>query len=86
VIVAALDQDYLGKPFGEIPELLAVSEFVTKNLAICVVCGNPANRSQRLRGGGDTVQVGAADSYEPRCRACFRAKVIGQEKLEIPGG
>jgi thymidine kinase len=85
VVVAALDQDYLGKPFGCIPRLLAVSEYVTKNLAICVQCGNPANRSQRLRGGADTVQVGATDAYEPRCRACFRAEVIGQEEISMEG-
>ena len=85
VVVAALDQDYLGKPFGVIPQLLAVSEYVTKNLAICVQCGNPANRSQRLRGGDDKVQVGAGDSYEPRCRACFRAEVIGQEEMIMEG-
>jgi len=83
VVVAALDQDYRGEPFGEIPHLLAVSEFVTKNLAICVRCGNPANRSQRLRGGRDTVQVGAGDAYEPRCRACFRPEVIGQEAIPV---
>ncbi len=81
VIVAALDQDYLGRPFGVIPHLLCVAEYVTKNLAICVRCGNPANRSQRLRGSRETIQVGAGDSYEPRCRACFRAEVIGQEEL-----
>jgi len=86
VIVAALDQDYLGKPFGAIPDLLCVAEYVTKNLAICVRCGNPANRSQRLRGSRDTIQVGAADAYEPRCRACFRREVIGQEELGMADG
>jgi len=83
VVVAALDQDYRGVPFGEIPHLLAVAEFVTKNLAICVRCGNPANRSQRLRGGRETVQVGSGDAYEPRCRACFRPEVIGQEAISV---
>lgn len=85
VVVAALDQDYLGRPFGGIPRLLCVAEYVTKNLAICVRCGNPANRSQRLRGGDLTVQVGAGDSYEPRCRKCFRPAVIGQEELLVDG-
>jgi len=85
VVVAALDQDYLGRPFGPIPPLLCVAEFVTKSLAICVQCGNPANRSQRLRGGDATVQVGAGDSYEPRCRKCFRPAVIGQEELPVAG-
>jgi thymidine kinase len=81
VIVAALDQDYRGRPFGPIPGLLAVAEYVTKTLAICVQCGNPANRSQKLRGTADTVQVGAGEIYEPRCRACFRPEVIGQEEI-----
>jgi thymidine kinase len=83
VIVAALDQDYLGRPFGAIPRLLCVAEYVTKSLAICVRCGNPANRSQRLRGSHDTIQVGAGDAYEPRCRGCFRPEVIGQGNLGI---
>lgn len=83
VVVAALDQDYRGVPFPEIPELMATSEYVTKNLAICVQCGNPANRSQRLHGGDSKVQVGAAESYEPRCRACFRPEVIGQQQFDM---
>jgi thymidine kinase len=86
VIVAALDQDYLGKPFGCIPHLLAVSEFITKSLAICVRCGNPANRSQRIRGSRDTIQVGAGDAYEPRCRACFRPEVLEQTEMGMPEG
>ena len=71
VIVAGLDQDYRGVPFEPIPQLLAVAEYVTKELAICVVCGNPAGRSQRTRGGSGRVQVGATEAYEARCRACF---------------
>jgi len=70
VIVAGLDQDYRGLPFGPMPTLLAIAEYVTKNLAICVKCGNPANRTQRLRGGTDTVLVGADEIYEARCRNC----------------
>lgn len=85
VIVAGLDQDFMGKPFGPIPALLAEAEYVTKSLAICVQCGNPANRSQRIHGGSETVQVGAGDSYEPRCRACFRPEVIGQGELTMEG-
>ena len=73
VIVAGLDQDYRGVPFDPMPQLLAVAEFITKHLAICVVCGNPANRSQRIAGGGDRIEVGAKDKYEARCRKCFRS-------------
>jgi thymidine kinase len=83
VIVAALDQDYRGEPFGAIPRLLCVAEYVTKSLAICVRCGNPANRSQRVRGGRETIQVGAGDAYEPRCRACFRPEVVAQEEIDM---
>ena len=70
VICAGLDQDYQGKPFEPMPQLLAVAEYVTKELAICVVCGNPANRSQRLVAASDRVVVGAAGAYEARCRKC----------------
>ncbi|MBI5542662.1 MAG: thymidine kinase [Deltaproteobacteria bacterium] len=71
VIVAGLDQDYKGRPFEPMPQLLAVAEFITKELAICVVCGNPANRSQRIVSRSDRVVVGAAGAYEARCRKCF---------------
>jgi thymidine kinase len=71
VIVAGLDQDYLGRPFEPIPQLLAVSEYITKTMAVCVVCGNPANRSQRLIKSDDRVVVGSTGTYEPRCRKCF---------------
>jgi thymidine kinase len=70
VICAGLDQDYQGKPFEPMPQLLAVAEFITKELAICVVCGNPANRSQRISSRGERVVVGASESYEARCRKC----------------
>ncbi|RME26002.1 MAG: thymidine kinase [Deltaproteobacteria bacterium] len=76
VIVAGLDQDYQGKPFEPIPSLLAVAEFITKNLAICVKCGNPANRSQRIGKQRDRVLVGAQDRYEARCRKCFSPKPV----------
>src|SRR5262245_63697089 len=68
VIVAGLDQDYLGRPFEPIPQLLAVAEYITKQLAICVVCGNPADRSQRIVNRDARFLVGAADAYEARCR------------------
>ena len=70
VVCAGLDQDYQGKPFEPMPQLLAVAEYVTKELAICVVCGNPANRSQRLSDSAERVVVGAAGAYEARCRKC----------------
>jgi thymidine kinase len=70
VICAGLDQDYQGKPFEPMPQLLAIAEYVTKELAICVVCGNPANRSQRLTDSAERVVVGAAGAYEARCRKC----------------
>lgn len=71
VIVAGLDQDYRGRPFEPIPSLLAVAEFITKNLAICVKCGNPANRSQRITESTERIVVGASEAYEARCRHCF---------------
>jgi len=71
VIVAGLDQDYLGKPFEPIPQLLAIAEYITKTLAICVVCGNPANHTQRLVASQDRVLLGAQGMYEARCRHCF---------------
>src|SRR5712691_7053440 len=71
VIVAGLDQDYLGKPFEPMPQLLAIAEYITKTLAICMVCGNPANHTQRLVASGDRVLVGAQGTYEARCRVCF---------------
>ncbi len=70
VIVAGLDQDYQGKPFGPIPHLLAISEYVTKLMAICMKCGNPANRTQRLTASKKKVLVGSTDLYEARCRHC----------------
>ncbi len=70
VIVAGLDQDYRGIPFEPIPQLLAQAEYITKTLAICVQCGNPADRTQRTVATQDRVLVGALDSYEARCRKC----------------
>ena len=71
VIVAGLDKDYLGKPFEPMPQLLAIAEYITKTLAICMVCGNPANHTQRLVHIGERVLVGAEGTYEARCRRCF---------------
>ena len=71
VIVAGLDQDYLGVPFEPMPQLLAVAEYITKTRAICMVCGNPANHTQRLVASTDRVLLGASGTYEARCRRCF---------------
>jgi thymidine kinase len=71
VIVAGLDTDYLGKPFEPMPQLLATAEYITKTLAICMVCGGPANHTQRLVASRERVLVGATGTYEARCRHCF---------------
>lgn len=72
VIVAGLDQDYRGVPFEPIPQLLAIAESITKTLAICMVCGSPANRTQRLSLEEGRVVVGTKDMYEARCRKCHK--------------
>ena len=77
VIVAGLDQDYLGKPFEPMPQLLAIAEYITKTLAICMVCGNPANHTQRLVASEDRVLLGAQGTYEARCRRCFDPLLAG---------
>src|SRR5215510_1750989 len=77
VIVAGLDQDYLGKPFDPMPQLLAIAEYITKTHAICMVCGNPASHTQRLVASGDRVLVGAQGLYEARCRTCFDPFLAG---------
>ena len=71
VIVAGLDQDYRAKPFEPMPQLLAVAEYIDKELAICMICGAPANRTQRLTGASDRIVVGASGTYEARCRRCY---------------
>ena len=71
VIVAGLDKDYLGKPFEPMPHLLAIAEYITKTLAICMVCGDPANHTQRLVASEDRVLLGTQGTYEARCRRCF---------------
>ena len=79
VIVAGTDTDFRGEPFGPMPALMAIAEVVDKLHAICVLCGGPASRNQRLIGGrpapydSPQIMVGSADSYEARCRMCFSA-------------
>jgi thymidine kinase len=71
VVIAGLDQDYRRDPFGPMPALLAVAEYVDKMHAVCVQCGNPAHYSQRIAGGREQVEVGDAEAYEARCRDCY---------------
>ncbi len=71
VIVAGLDTDFMGRPFAPVPHLLSIAEEITKLLAICVRCGNPAKHTQRLVGSEELIVVGAQDKYEARCRRCF---------------
>ena len=82
VIVAGLDQDYLGKPYEPMPQLLAIAEYITKTLAICVVCVNPANHTQRLVASAERVLVGAQGTYEARCRSCFDPRLAGPARTE----
>jgi len=81
VIVAGLDTDFLGRPFEPMPRLLAVAEEITKLLAICVRCGNPAVHTQRLVASDELIVVGAGGMYEARCRRCFEPH-LAQEKSE----
>ena len=71
VIIAGLDMDYLARPFGQMPNLLAKADFITKLHAICVRCGNIANYSYRKKDDSSQILVGATDEYEPRCRKCY---------------
>ena len=80
VIIAGLDTDYLGRPFHPMPELLAVADEITKTLAICMQCGNPAKHTQRLVASEDLIVVGAAGMYEARCRRCFEPNLA---KLKV---
>lgn len=79
VVVAGLDMDYMGKPFGPIPALMSMAEYVTKVHAICVRCGNLAHHSHRLSGSNKLVQLGEKDTYEPLCRSCFNKARKKQE-------
>jgi thymidine kinase len=75
VLIAGLDTDWRGRPFGPMPHLLAISEVVRKQYAICVICGNEATRTQRLVAAQDDILVGSSDCYEARCRAHFDPEV-----------
>lgn len=86
VIVAGLDLDYQRQPFGPMPALLAIAEYVDKMHAVCVRCGGVAHYSQRIAGGDDRVQVGDGESYEARCRRCYEeyAEAAGPAPLRLP--
>ena len=81
VIVAGLDQDYRGEPFETMMLMMVEAEYVTKNLAICMRCGNPAHRNQRLVESTGRVVLGGTDRYEARCRRCFSPVHPGEEPL-----
>jgi len=83
VIIAGLDTDYMGRPFPPMPDLLTLAESITKTLAICVRCGNPAKHTQRLVKSDDLIVVGAAGVYEARCRRCFEPGAPKQEYLDF---
>lgn len=84
VIVAGLDQDYRGRPFEPIPQLMAIAEYVQKELAVCMVCGAPANRSQRLINRDSQVLLGAQEMYEARCRAHWNPEAFDPQQEELP--
>jgi thymidine kinase len=81
VMVTGLDTDFMGRPFEPIPRLLAVAEEITKLLAICVRCGNPAVHTQRLVASEELIVVGASGTYEARCRRCFEP-MLAHQKVE----
>ena len=81
IVIAGLDTDYLGRPFHPMPELLAVADEITKTLAICMQCGNPAKHTQRLIASEELIVVGATGMYEARCRRCFEPN-LAKEQLE----
>ncbi len=83
VIIAGLDTDYLGRPFSPMPELLCLAESITKTLAVCMRCGNPAKHTQRLVESADLIVVGAAGVYEARCRGCFEPGAPKQDVMEF---
>lgn len=92
VIVAGIDMDFRGEPFGPMPRLMAIAEKVDKLHAICVVCGDLATRNQRLIDGrpapaeGPTIQVGGAESYEARCRRCHQVPTVTRHQTELAVG
>jgi thymidine kinase len=84
VIAAGLDLDFRGEPFDVVAHLMAVAEYVEKALAICMVCGNPAARSQRIVASTSRIVVGDTDAYEARCRRCFVPETPGPHQEDLP--
>src|SRR5262245_27046107 len=91
VIAAGLDQDYLRRPFGPMPDLLAVAEYVSKMHAVCVRCGGPAHYTQRVAGGNSQIEIGDG-TYEARCRVCYEPYRAsdnfnsGEVRINVPEG
>jgi thymidine kinase len=89
VICAGTDNDFRGEPFGPMPQLLSVAEIVDKLHAICVICGNPASRNQRLIGGkparydSPTIMVGSTEAYEARCRSCHSVPRRDEDQVRL---
>jgi thymidine kinase len=83
VIIAGLDTDYMGRPFPPMPDLLCLAESITKTLAICMRCGNPAKHTQRLFESEDLIVVGATGMYEARCRRCFEPGFPKQDAFDF---
>ena len=89
VIIAGTDTDFRGEPFGSMPQLMAIAEVVDKLHAICVLCGGPASRNQRLIGGqpapydSPTIMVGSTESYEARCRMCFSIPRRDEDQVSL---
>lgn len=84
VIVAGLDTDYLGRPFGSMPQLLAKADLIRKQYAICMICGDAATRTQRLIKNSDAILLGSQDSYEARCRKHFDPELNKSFKVSMP--
>lgn len=85
VVIAGLDMDYLGRPFGTMPQLMAIAEYVTKLHAICQRCGNPATHSFRLTDDNEQILVGEKAQYEPRCRRCFVIGMAEKQPMDTEG-
>jgi thymidine kinase len=84
VVVAGLDQDFMGRPFEPMPQLLCVAEYITKTLAVCMQCGAPADRSQRMVNRDAQVLLGSEHIYEARCRSCWNPHHLDATQERLP--